>query len=341
MRLREDGSVKYRGEVISFDNFTRMLRNFDNVELIYYECLKWMGITISDFYVTLYLDGIPNNREDYKYVEEIIKIYEEYSEYKRQKKIIDDALNEGVIPKDDSDKELVINYLNNQITRAESNIELTKKNRVKSIIFSLTGCTLLGGGIFALTGADVSTLPIYSMLPIGGIGLSFVFNHECKYEIGILKGKLDDYHELLNRVKGIKANNPVEKEIKENEYDDKLKVKEYNDIFINEVARVIALMNQLPSNVRDEYRVSIDEILTNYKDKVKIILTDESTDIILGKARDVYSLGMELLPELYKIERAILFRLERKKQIDSINEKVIDLKDQLYSSEEEQIRKVA
>lgn len=341
MRLREDGSVKYLGEVISFDNFTRMLRNFDNVEMKYYESIKWMGITISDFYDTLYLDDIPKNSERYKYVQEIIKIYEEYCEYKRQEKIIDDALNEGVIPKDDSDKEFVINYLNNQITRALSNIEFTKKNRVKDIIFSLTGCTLLGGGLFALTGADVSTLPVFSMLPIGGIGLSFVFNHECKYELGILKGKLADYHELLNRVKGIKANNPVEEEIQENAYENKLKVKEYNDKFIKEVKKVIALMDELPSDVKDEYRVAIDEILTQYDERVKIILTDEDTDIVLGKARDVYSLFMEMMPGLNKIERAIIYRLEKKKQLDSISEEVNSLKYQLHNSEEEQIRKVA
>ncbi len=334
MEIRADGRVLFGHEYMDFDDFVHLIRNFDNCKKIEHDdYYKELVFETSDTYDYIFYRDISPDSPAYKYVEELIKVVKDYKEYKRRKNMYAAAINDGKIPEDIEDKELLINYINNAINSSKATIKSYKRNRIICLTGSTLAASLMSGVIVAATGAHDASLVISFVLPVLSYTFASAVTSFEKDEIKNLEAKIDYYKTIIDKVKGTGTGNPVQDELNELEYEGLLKIKKYNDKFVNRAAEIVALVRQLKPSKKEKFEPLVDSLLDEYKRRTKEILEAE-TDIPFGKARDIYALYVEMQSSLNKLEFDVRDQLRKQQELENIHDEVDDLRSELYRDDE-------
>jgi len=322
MEILDNGDVYFLKKLMTFDEFLSLIKDSNRFSVRDDGMGKitiWHGLERDE----LKYYNLDPNLEGFLNV--ILNICREQKREETKNNLFRSAVDRGVIPEEYEKKQLLRERLEEEVSTTNDLCNQCRKKKIVSlstIVLSTIGLTsgiLLTGDnslLCALTTAATVTTSFMGLINYIG------------YKTGkiAVEDTLKSYEDLLKEVKG--ETNPMIDELIENKYEDKLKIKKYNDKFIEEVARIAVLLDKLPDIKSAPYRKHVEGIVNEYQMKINEIIDREDT-LVLAKATDSYSLLVEMLPELYRVERELIAILEKEQKKNRVNEDIEDVKNLL------------
>ncbi len=331
MEIRENGEVHFFGETIDFETFISQIKRMDSEHFYddgYGQFVFWRNLLKEE----IEYNELP---EYYR-----ARIYDVLNKRKREELKADlykKATSDNNLPENIEEKRLLADVLREKIKDTKAEYKDARKTKLKFLAATLLSPAMIAGGfLLAENNVDVGAI-----ITGGGVlllGVGFVNYLYCMNDTAFLKYNLNRDKGILSKL-DVEEPSDFEKEIKENEFEDKLKVKKYNDKFINEVAKIARLINKLPDNQSSLFRERVNKIVDEYQRKINEII-DREDKITMGKATDAYTLLIEMLPDLYKIERELLAILGKEEKKDNINEEIEEVR-RLLQDNKDSLKKVA
>ena len=330
MEIKETGEVQFFGETMDFETFISIIRKMSSKN--FYD--KGFGSfafwrNLDSEYIAY--DEIP---EYYR-----ARIYDVLNERKREElkdDLYNKATSENSLPEDIEEKELLADVLREKIKDTKAEYKDARKTKLKYLAVTLLSPVMLAGSLLSGNNPDLGGLLLGgSVIFLSAGSVSYLY---YKSYVDSIQYNLNKNKKILSEL-NIEEPSDFEKEIKENEFEDKLKVKKYNDKFINEVAKIARLINKLPDNQASVFRDRVNIIVDEYQRKINEII-DREDKITMGKATDAYTLLIEMLPDLYKIERELLAILGKEEKKDNINEEIEEVRS-LLQGNKDSLKKVA
>jgi len=330
MEIKETGEVQFFGETMDFETFISIIRKMSSKN--FYD--KGFGSfafwrNLDSEYIAY--DEVP---EYYR-----ARIYDVLNEIKREElkdDLYNKATSENSLPEDIEEKELLADVLKEKIKKTSATYKDARKTKLKYLAVTLLSPVMLAGSLLSGNNPDLGGLLLGgSVIFLSAGSVSYLY---YKSYVDSIQYNLNKNKKILSEL-NIEEPSDFEKEIKENEFEDKLKVKKYNDKFINEVAKIALLINKLPDNQASVFRDRVNIIVDEYQRKINEII-DREDKITMGKATDAYTLLIEMLPDLYKIERELLAILGKEEKKDNINEEIEEVRS-LLQGNKDSLKKVA
>lgn len=324
MEIKETGEVQFFGETMDFETFISIIRKMSSKD--FYD--KGFGSfafwrNLDSEYIAY--DEVP---EYYR-----ARIYDVLNERKREE-LKDDLYNKATsdnsLPEDIEEKELLADVLREKIKETKAEYKDARKTKLKYLAVTLLSPVMLAGSLLSGNNPDLGGLLLGgSIIFLSAGSVSYLY---YKSYVDSIQYNLNKNKRILSEL-NIEEPSDFEKELKENEFEDKVKVKKYNDKFINEVAKIARLINKLPDNQASVFRDRVNIIVDEYQRKINEII-DREDKITMGKATDAYTLLIEMLPDLYKIERELLAILGKEEKKDNINEEIEEVRSLLQGNKE-------